>query len=204
MVNYGGDVDYFGQQRQFVQPASAHGRYRRRDSVYPFLVGGRHSIRNCECYFAIAATAIATCGFVTASTAAAANNLLIDGCYIHGDAAATLSSAGAITLVGGDYVQITNNFIYGKFAGAAGVAGNPITNQTTAGTRWFIGNNVLVNLGATNAGNMAIAIIATTGAIVNNRLFALGATAVPVTATAIEVLAGNYWAGTVDTAGALS
>ena len=146
----------------------------------------------CEVYFAKSG-AVAIKGLVV-DTAAHANNLSINNCYIHGDAAANCTNF--VQLVGGDSVRITHNIIHGNFTTSLGC----VNNITAALTNCLIDNNRLLNLTASST-KAVVLLTGSTGSITNNRLQILSGTA-PVTADGC-MWSGNYYAATIATAGTL-
>ena len=132
---------------------------------------------------------------IAITTSAAANSLIIDSNYIFGTADA--GTTNALQIVGGNDIQITNNYIFGNYTTSLG----PINNATTAALRLLISGNVLAN--NTASSTKVIVLVATsTGFVVNNRLAILSGTA-PITAAAGYV-GGNYYVAAAGvTAGAL-
>lgn len=113
------------------------------------------------------------------SATAAASGLVVDGNVVEGTGTGT--STAFVQLVGGDNIQISNNYI----AGAFGVGTGPISNITTATTNLRILNNVLLNNTASST-KVVTAVAGTSGLIGDNRAGILSGTA-PFTA------AGMYW-----------
>ena len=163
--------------------------------VTPFsLEAAGFTMKNCEVYFA--KTSYVALTVLTATTAAAANNLLVQDCYIHGDAAANCTNA--FQFVGGSRIVFRNNRIIGAFTTSLGC----INNITAAVTDILIDGNVLVNTTAVST-KVIVLLTASTGQIVNNRIGILNGTA-PITADAVEVVGGNYYKAAVGvTAGTL-
>jgi hypothetical protein len=149
---------------------------------------GNTKFINMECYFA-KTSYVALKGFLTATTAHAADKLLIDGCYIHGDPVANCTNA--IQLVGGDSIVIRNSYIRGAFTTSLG----PINNITAAVTGIQIDGNTLINTTAVST-KAIVLLTGSTGSVTNNRIGILNGSA-PVTADAIEHVGGNYYTAAV-------
>lgn len=129
------------------------------------------------------------------TTVAAANRLVVDSCTFGTD---TGTTAGAsINIVGGDGHRITNNFFELAYGSAVGA----IQQLTTTSTRMFINGNVINNLTASNTKAMIFS-ASSTGMISNNRMQILSGTA-PITGAAMSWVGGNYYVGTIATAGTL-
>lgn len=96
-------------------------------------------------------------------------------------ASADAGTTNFLQIVGGDDMQITNNFIYGAYTTSLG----PINQITTAGLRMVIANNTLIN--ATASSTKGIVLVAgSTGMIRDNRIGILSGTAA-VTAAGMYV-----------------
>lgn len=112
-------------------------------------------------------------------TTAAANNLAILSNRFEGTIDA--GTTAAITLVGGDNVNIVgNDFIGGYTLGVGG-----IQNITTATTNLVIRNNTIVNL--TASATKAITLLSGATGIISDNRFGIGSGAAPITA------AGAWW-----------
>lgn len=146
----------------------------------------------CEVYFAKSG-AVALKGLVT-STQAAGNNLAINNCYIHGDAAANCTNF--VQLIGGDSIKITNTVIMGNFTTSLGA----VNNITNAVTNIVIDNCRFSNSTASST-KCIVLLTGSTGWVTNNRLGILSGTA-PITADA-TYWEGNYYAAAAATAGTL-
>lgn len=127
-----------------------------------------------------AGVAIRKCTFITANatnqvgvvltTSALAINFIFDNNLVLGTADA--GTTNGLQLVGGDDMQITNNYFYGAYTTSLG----PINQITTAGLRMLIANNTLIN--ATASSTKAIVLVAgSTGMIRDNRIGILSGTA---------------------------
>lgn len=115
------------------------------------------------------------------SATAAASGLVVDGNVVEGTGTGT--STAFVQLVGGDNIQVSNNYMSGAF----GVGTGPISNITTATTNLRIANNILVNATASST-KVVTAVAGATGILTDNRIGILSGTA-PFTA------AGMVWAG---------
>lgn len=126
-------------------------------------------------------------------TTAAADRLVIDSCDIYGTANA--GTGTALKIVGGNDIRILNNFIFGNYTTTLG----GIQNVTTAGLRWLIKGNTILNLTASAA--VCITLVATTtGFVTDNRMQVLTGTA-PIVGAAASWVGGNAYAATIATAG---
>lgn len=132
-------------------------------------------IRNCKFITANATNQAA----LVLTTSALATDFVFDGNYVIGTTDA--GTTNALQLVGGDNMQITNNFFYGAYTTSLG----PINQITTAGVAMLIANNVLIN--ATASSTKGIVLVAgSTGIIRDNRIGILSGTAA-VTAAGMYV-----------------
>ncbi len=150
------------------------------------------TLDTCEHYFA--KTSYVTLIGMTLDSAAHANNLAINNCYIHGDAVANCTNW--LQLVGGDSIKFTNNYARGNFTTSLGV----INNITAAVTQICVSNNILENNTA-SATKVVVLLTGSTGVLVNNRC-GIGSGAAPFTADACH-WAGNWSAAAVATNGTL-
>lgn len=132
----------------------------------------------------ILANASAQC--TTAITSAAtADRLWIHDNKIHGTTDA--GCAAGMVLVGGDDIVIENNYIHGAFTTSLG----GIQNVTTAGLRWLIKGNTIVN--STASSTVCVTLVATTtGSVEGNSFSVLSGTA-PVVGAALNFTGRNYY-----------
>lgn len=136
----------------------------------------------------LTATAAAQCTtFLT--TTAAADRMLVDSNRFRGTTDA--GTVAALTIVGGDGHQITNNYFQGAYTLGTGA----ISNITTAMTNALIKGNNIAN--ATAGSTKCITAVAgSTGMISDNRYQILSGTA-PVTAAGMSWVGANYYAASV-------
>lgn len=128
-------------------------------------------------------------------TTAAADRMVVDGCQFTGTTDAGTTTA--LQIVGGDLIQITNNYFYGAYTTTLGA----INNVTTAMTEALVSGNVISN--ATASSTKAMVFVAgSTGSIANNRMQILSGTA-PITGAGMSWVGGNYYAAAAATAGTL-
>lgn len=126
------------------------------------------------------------------SATAAASGMVVDSNVVEGTGTGT--STAFIQLVGGDNIQVSNNYINGAFAAGTGA----ISNITTATTNLRISNNILIS--STASSTKAITTVAgSTGVISDNRIGILSGTA-PFTAAGMYWLA-NYYGATAGSIG---
>ena len=132
---------------------------------------------------------------VALTTTSAANSFIFDSNIVKGTTDAGMTNA--LQIVGGNDIQITNNYFYGAYTTSLG----PINNITTACLRILIANNTLIN--ATASSTKAIVLVSgTTGMIRDNRIAILSGTA-PITGAGTFV-GGNYYVAAAGvTAGTL-
>ena len=147
---------------------------------------GGTTLRNVEVYFG--KTSYVALTVLTATTAAAANNLEITDCYFHGDAVANCTNA--IQLVGGDSIKIRKNVIRGNFTTSLGC----INNITAVCSNILIADNVLENRTAVST-KVVVLLTGSIGAVVNNRILVLNGTA-SITGDTL-VVGGNYAAAAI-------
>lgn len=114
------------------------------------------------------------------TTSALAVDFVFDGNVVVGTADA--GTTNFLQIVGGDNMQITNNFITGAYTTSLG----PINQITTGGINMLIANNTLVN--QTASSTKAIVLVAgSLGVIRDNRIAILSGTAA-VTAAGMFVI----------------
>ncbi len=128
-------------------------------------------------------------------TTAAADRLIVDGNRFRGTADA--GTTAAMTVVGGDSIQITNNAMFGAYN--AGIGG--INNITTAMTNAVIDGNRINNVTA-SATKAMVFVAGSTGMISNNRMQILSGAA-PITGVGMSWVGGNYYAATIGQLGVL-
>jgi hypothetical protein len=128
-------------------------------------------------------------------TTAAADRFLCDSNRFRGTSDA--GTTAAMTVVGGDSIQITNNVMYGAYT--AGIGG--INNITTAMTNSVVDGNRINNLTASSTKAMVF-VSGSTGMISNNRMQILSGSA-PITGAAMSWVGGNYYAATIGQLGVL-
>jgi len=148
-------------------------------------------LRNCEFDHGDATNQAA----VVILTTASADRMLIEGCFFHGTSDAGTNNA--ISLVGGDAIQIRNN----RFSGAYHVSQGVIKNATTDCTNLIIEWNAIQNLTASNTKSIVLT-STSTGQIRRNDFQILSGTA-PITGAAMSWAGGNYYAAAIATAGTL-
>jgi hypothetical protein len=153
---------------------------------------GGATYRNVEHYFA--KTSYVSLLGMSCTTAASANYLTLDNCYMHGDAVANCTNY--LQLVGGDSIKIINNYIRGNFTTSLGC----VNNITAVTTNILIRENVLQN-GTASATKVVVLYTGSTGFCGFNRI-GIGSGTAPVTGDAIH-WAGNWTAAAVATAGTL-
>lgn len=136
-------------------------------------------------------TQAATCVLGNAS----ADRLIIDKCRFYGGTTAGTNSA--ISLVGGNDIEITRNMIFGSYHASNGV----ILSATTDPLRILIDSNWIAN---NTAGSTKIIVLTagTTGFVTNNRWAILSGTA-PITGAGIYV-GGNTYVNAAGVTGASS
>ena len=114
-------------------------------------------------------------------TTAAANNFTIDSCRFYGTADA--GNTCAVTIVGGNNLQIVNS----NFTGAYTTTVGAIRSITTLNTNCVIRDNTIVNLTASATKGITL-LTGSTGQIMRNT-FGIGSGAAPITADAA------WWGG---------
>lgn len=131
---------------------------------------------------------------IALTTNALAHRMILDGNRFIGttDAGAT----NGLQLVGGDDIQIKNNYFLGAYTTSLG----PINNITTACLRILIENNVLINATASST-KVIVLVSGTTGIIRGNELGILSGTA-PITGAGVYWMR-NYYAASVGSIGIL-
>lgn len=148
---------------------------------------------------------IDSCKFITANSTnqvaiGITTNALCDRFKFTNNRVVGTTDAGTtnfLQMVGGNDIEIVGNYIYGAYTTSLG----PINNATTAGLRWRIENNTLIN--ATASSTKAIVLVSTTtGAVRNNALGILSGTA-PITGAGVYWLV-NYYAASVGSVGVLN
>lgn len=150
-------------------------------------------LSNCEMYFAKTSYVALKC--VVGATAAAANNLVIDSCYFHGDAVANCTNA--IQLVGGSNIKITNNRIIGNFTTTLGC----INNITAICANMIIQGNVLQNLTAVST-KVVVLLTGSTGTTITGNAIQILSGAAPFTADS-AFWGNNYYAAILSTSATL-
>lgn len=93
-----------------------------------------------------------------------------------------------LQMVGGNDVEIVNNYFYGAYTTTLGA----INNATTAGLRWRIEANQIVN--ATASSTKAVVLVSTTTGVIRNNTFSVlsGSASAAITAAGISSVSGNY------------
>lgn len=149
------------------------------------VTGADFSLLGCDVVVANAAGQAVT----ALTTTAAADRMTIDSCRFLGSTDA--GTTAALTIVGGDAHEITNNYFQGAYTSGTGA----ISNITTAMTNALIKGNSIAN---STAGNTkAITCVAgSTGMLSDNRYQILSGTA-PVTAAGMSWVGANYYAASV-------
>lgn len=149
---------------------------------------------------------ISGCKFITANSTnqvaiGITTNALCDRFIFEGNMVIGSTDAGTtnfLQLVGGNDIIIRNNYIHGAHTTSLG----PINNATTAGLRWLIENNTLVNATASST-KVIVLVSTTTGVVRNNTISILSGTA-PITGAALNAVSGNYYCAAAGvTAGVL-
>lgn len=112
--------------------------------------------------------------------------------YVYGTTDA--GTTNFLQMVGGNDIVIKGNYMIGAYTTSLG----PINNATTAGLRWLISGNTLINQTASST-KCIVLVSTTTGMVSDNRFGFLSGTA-PITS------AGAWWAANygVNAAGTLS
>lgn len=152
------------------------------------VTGADFSLLGCDTIVANAAGQAVT----ALTSTAAADRITVDSCRFLGSTDA--GTTAALTIVGGDAHEVTNNYLTGAYAAGTGA----ISNITTAMTNALVAGNYLQN--TTAASTKAITCVAgTTGLISNNRASILSGTA-PWTAAGMSWLA-NYYAASAGSIG---
>lgn len=120
------------------------------------------------------------------TTSALATDFTFDSNVVVGTTDA--GTTNFLQIVGGDNMQITNNYFYGAYTTSLG----PINQITTAGASMLIANNTLIN--ATASSTKVIVLVAgSTGTIRDNRIGILSGTA-PITGAGIYMHQNPYLA----------
>lgn len=129
------------------------------------------------------------------TTTAGAGGMQLLSNYFQNDT--TTGMTNALQLIGGNDIVISGNTFIGAYTTSLGA----INNITTAGLRWVIQNNLIIN--STASSTKAIVLLSGTSAfITNNRMAILSGTA-PITAAGGYV-GGNYYVAAAGvTAGTL-
>lgn len=149
------------------------------------------TMRECRVVTA-SASAQATLGILT--DANASRMKLLSNEFIGTTDAGT---ATVVRIVGGNEHVIDGNRFYGAYTTTLGA----IENNTTACLRCQITNNMIIN--ATASSTVAMTFVAgSSGTIANNRMQILSGTA-PIVGAGMSWVGGNYYAGTIATAGVL-
>ena len=138
------------------------------------------------------AAAQATCAL---TTTAAASGLLINGNKFLGTSDAGMTSA--LLLIGGDDIQVTNNYFQGAYTAGTGA----VSNTTTAITNMLLAGNYINNLTAASTKG-ATFVAGTTGLASDNRCQLLSGSAW-ITAAGMSWVGANYAVGTIATVGVL-
>jgi hypothetical protein len=128
-------------------------------------------------------------------TTSAANRLWVWDCFFHGS-----NNAGtnhAISIVGGDAIEISNCLFQGAYHISQGV----VRTVTTDATNMWISYNTIQNQTASNT-KAVVLTASTTGNISGNFVQILSGTA-PFTGAAMSWVGQNYYANTIATAGTL-
>jgi len=128
-------------------------------------------------------------------TTAAADGLTVDGNRFRGTTDA--GTTAAMTIVGGNNIQISNNLMYGAYTAGIGA----INNITTAMLNATIDNNRINNLTASSTKAMVF-VAGSSGMISNNRMQILSGSA-PITGAGMSWVGGNYYAATIGQLGVL-
>lgn len=136
------------------------------------------------------------CKFITANSTnqvaiGITTNALCDRFIFDGNTVIGTTDAGTtnfLQIVGGNDIVITNNFMIGAYTTSLG----PINNATTAGLRWRIENNTLIN--ATASATKAVVLVSTTTGVIRNNTFSVlsGSASAAITAAGINTVSGNY------------
>jgi len=149
------------------------------------------TIRNCRIVNASASAQATLCVLTTA----AADRFK----FINNEVTGTTDAGttAAVRLVGGDSIVIEGN----TFFGAYGSGNGAIENITTACTQIRITGNFINNQTASSTKGI-VAVAGTSGLVSNNRIQILSGTA-PITGAGLSWVGGNYYAGTIATAGVL-
>lgn len=132
---------------------------------------------------------------ISCTSVAGSTGLVVNGCKFIGSNNA--GTTAAVTFVGGDNVQITNNW----FIGAYGAGVGAISNLTTAATNVLIAGNFINNLTAASTKGATLQ-AGTTGQASDNRTQLLSGTAW-ITAAAMSWVGANYAGGTIGAIGVL-
>lgn len=123
-------------------------------------------------------------------TTAAANNLTVVGNRFEGTSDA--GTTAAITLVGGDNANITDNDFIGAYSSGVGA----IRSITTLVTNCVIKRNTIVNV--TTSATKAITLLTGSTGIITGNMFGIGSGTAPITADA-SWWGANYSAAAVAT-----
>lgn len=155
------------------------------------ITGDDVSFLGCDFLLATAAAQAVT----AITTTLACERLTIDSCRFRGTTDA--GTTAALTIVGGDSHQFTNNFFIGAYAAGTGAISNITTAMTNALIKWNSFSNT------TAASTKAITAVAgSTGMISDNRFQLLSGTAA-ITAAGMSWVGANYAAASVGTIGTL-
>ena len=152
------------------------------------VTGAGLNMSNVEHYFA--KTSYVTVLGMTFDSTATATNVIIDNCYMHGDAAANCTQYMSL-LAGGANFKVTGSIIHGSFS-----VGTGCITSAAAVTNYYIVNNVLVNE-TSNSLKTVVMYTGSTGILANNRSGLVGTATVPFSADTGHWI-GN-WAGKVAT-----
>lgn len=155
--------------------------------VSPIVVSAEgFTMRNC---YSMTANASVQCTQMILTTASA-SNMVIQNCRFEGTSDAGTTSA--ITIVGGDNIQILDNDFVGGYTTTTG----GVQNITTATTNYVIRRNTIINL--TASATKAVTMVAGSTGIVSENKFGIGSGAAPIT-SAGGWRAGNWTAAAVAT-----
>lgn len=128
-------------------------------------------------------------------TTTGADRMKVRNCRFRGSADAGTSAA--ISMVGGNDIEITDNVFEGSYSDTGGV----IKNATTDSLRLLILRNSINNRTASNTKSIVLT-ATSTGRIAGNWMQILSGTA-PITGAAMSWAGANYYAAAIATAGTL-